>query len=177
VARRAGLTAGLAEELAEELRAMSEKQQDALVILKLYELRREPEFRRAREWFASEFDPQSATDIAQLMRSGFQESARYRMVTSYWDTAASLVNNGGIDERMFLEANTEHMVVYAKLEPFLAEVRALFGLPNYLGQLERLVLRAPDAEAYLPKLRLLKGWLKLRRQDSQTTDTQPVQDA
>jgi hypothetical protein len=153
---------------------MSDKQQDALVILKLYELRREETFRRARAWFASEFNPQSAEEIVGLMRGGYHESAQYRMVTSYWDTAASLVNNGGIDEKMFLEANTEHMAVYAKLEPFLADVRAIFGVPHYLGQLERLVMRVPDAKDYLPRLRiLLKRWAEVREQSKAETEKEP----
>lgn len=144
---------------------MSGKQQDALVILKLYELRREETFRRAREWFATEFTPESAEDIVNVMRGGYEESAHYRMVTSYWDTAASLVNNGGIDEKMFLEANTEHMAVFAKLEPFLADVRTIFGVPNYLAQLEQMVMRVPDVKEYLAKLRgLLNRWAEVKRQ-------------
>ncbi|HVF48872.1 MAG TPA: hypothetical protein VNA19_02220 [Pyrinomonadaceae bacterium] len=144
---------------------MSGKQQDALVILKLYELRREETFRRARAWFATEFNPESAEDIVNVMRGGYEESAHYRMVTSYWDTAASLVNNGGIDEKMFLEANTEHMAVFAKLEPFLADVRAIFGVPHYLAQLEQMVIRVPDAKEYLAKLRgLLNRWAEVKRQ-------------
>lgn len=144
---------------------MSGKQQDALVILKLYELRREETFRRARAWFATEFNPESAEDIVNVMRGGYEESAHYRMVTSYWDTAASLVNNGGIDEKMFLEANTEHMAVFAKLEPFLADVRAIFGVPSYLAQLEQMVMHVPDAAEYLAKLRgLLSRWAEVKRQ-------------
>ena len=141
---------------------MGGKQKDAMVILKLYELRRDETFRRARAWFASEFDPQSAEEIVELMRGGYQESAQYRMVTSYWDTAASLVHNRAVDEKLFLEANTEHMAVYAKLQPFLADVRAIFGVPDYLMHLERMVLRVPGAEEYLPKLRqLLKRWVEV----------------
>jgi hypothetical protein len=108
------------------------------------------------------------------MRGGYHESAQYRMVTSYWDTAASLVNNGGIDERMFLEANTEHMAVYAKLEPFLADVRAIFGVPHYLAQLERLVMRVPDAKEYLPKLRqLLKRWTEVGERNRAEVEREP----
>jgi hypothetical protein len=154
---------------------MSDKQQDALVILKLYELRREKTFRRARRWYAAEFNPESAEDIVNLMRGGYDESAQYRMVTTYWDTAASLVNNGGIDERMFLEANTEHMAVFAKIEPFIADVRAVFGVPHYLAQLERLVMRVPDAAEYLPKVRgLLKRWTEVQRQKKHDEESESL---
>ncbi|MGH9762595.1 MAG: DUF4760 domain-containing protein [Blastocatellia bacterium] len=97
------------------------------------------------------------------MTSGFESSAKYRMVTSYWDMAASFVNNGGIDEKMFVEANGEHMVVFAKIEPFIAEVREAFGEPDYLIQLERLVMKAPNAKEVLARRRRLLGrWSKAR---------------
>ena len=77
---------------------MDTKAQDALVIIELYKLRCEPLMRTARAWFVSEFTPQSGRQIVELMLSGQEESAYYRMVASYWETTASLVNNGGVDE-------------------------------------------------------------------------------
>src|SRR5688500_9069600 len=108
------------------------KQEDVMAILKLYELRRDEQMRHARQWYFSDFHPGSAMDIILLFRGGERASANYRMVTSYWDTAASLVLNGGIDQKMFLDANTEHVFIYAKIESFLAEVRELFRDPDYL---------------------------------------------
>jgi hypothetical protein len=140
---------------------LNTKQKDVELILKLYELRRDESMRRARAWYITEFNPQSASDIVKLMVGGFESSANYRMVTSYWDMAASFVNNGGIDEKMFLEANTEHLVIFAKIEPFIAKVREIFGEPDYLIQLERLVMKIPDAGEFLAKRRmLLEGWAK-----------------
>ena len=114
------------------------KPTDVLAILKLYELRGEALMREARAWFFSEFAPRSGKEIVRLMLSGERQSAFYRMVASHWEVAASFVNNGGIDERLFLEGNSEHVVVYAKLQPFLAEVREIMGEPDYLANLERL---------------------------------------
>jgi hypothetical protein len=81
------------------------------------------------------------------------------MVASHWEAAASLVNNGGIDERLFLEANTEHIVVFAKLQPFIAEVRETIGEPDYLLHLEQLVLKVPNFEKKLEnRKRMLARW-------------------
>ena len=102
---------------------MDSKVQDALVIIELYKLRCEPLMRTARAWFVSEFAPQSGRDIVKLMLSGQEHSAYYRMVASYWESTASLVNNGGVDETLFLDANTEHVIVFAKLQPFIEEIR------------------------------------------------------
>ena len=119
---------------------MSDKQQDTLAILKLYELRRNEEMRNARKWFLSEFRPAEAMDIVKLLLSGADKSAYYRMVTSYWDMAASLVINGGIDPTLFLGANTEHVGVFARLQPFLSELRQIISEDDYLIHLEKLVL-------------------------------------
>jgi len=73
------------------------KPNDALAILKLYEIRSEALMRQARAWFLSEFNPQSGLEILGLMQSGEKQSAFYRMVSSHWEVAAALVNNGGID--------------------------------------------------------------------------------
>ena len=127
----------------------------ALVIIELYKIRTERLMRDARAWFMSEFDPKGGKEIVQLLLSGQQQSAYYRMVASYWDTAASLVNNGGVDEQMFLEANTEHLAVFARLQPFIPEVRETIGEPDYLSHLERLVLKVPNVKKKLDNRRTL----------------------
>lgn len=136
---------------------MDTKPQDALVILKLYEVRSEALMRAARAWFFTEFSPQSGREIVALLQSGEKQSAYYRMVASHWEVAAALVNNGGIDEAMFLAANTEHLVVFAKLQPFVAEIRETIGEPDYLANLEQLVMRAPNVEKKLENRRRLIG--------------------
>lgn len=140
---------------------MDTKAQDAMAIIELYKLRCEPLMRTARAWFISEFAPQSGRQIVELMLSGLEESAYYRMVSSYWESTASLVNNGGIDETLFLEANSEHVVVFAKLQPFIGEIRQTIGEPDYLAHLERLVLKVPNIERKLDNRRhLLKSWAR-----------------
>jgi len=131
----------------------------ALVIIELYKIRTGTLMREARAWFVSEFAPQSGKEIVQLLLSGEKQSAYYRMVASYWESAASLVNNGGVDEKMFLEANSEHLVVFAKLHPFIPEIRELIGEPDYLSHLERLVMKVPNIQKKLENRRtLLERW-------------------
>jgi len=140
---------------------MATNSDDALVILKLYEIRSETLMRQARAWFFSQFQPQSGLEILALMQSGEKESAFYRMVSSHWEIAAALVNNGGIDEKMFLQANSEHLVVFAKLQPFVEEIRETIGEPDYLANLEALVLKASNVERKLEnRRRLLDRWSK-----------------
>ena len=119
----------------------------ASALLKLYELRTEPTLRQARAWFAFEFHPTMAADVLQTWLGPGHTSAPYRMVTSYWDMASSLVTHGAIPAAMFNEANTEHFAVYAKLRPFLEEMRATTKYPDYLANIERVIALHPDPEA------------------------------
>jgi hypothetical protein len=146
---------------------MSDKSQDVALILKLYELRREEGIRRARKWYFTEFDPQTAEDVVKIFTSGHDSSAYYRMITSYWEMAASFVNNGGIDEKMFLDANGEHVGVFSKVEPFIEDVRKAIGLPDYLRQLETLVNKTPNAKERLERMRgVFARWSKIAQQAS-----------
>ena len=138
-----------------------DKQTDALAILKLYELRREEKMRLARAWFFSDFAPQSAMDIIKLYRDGEPASANFRTVATYWDMAVSLVLNGAIDEKTFLDANSEHIFVYAKIQPFLAEIRQIFNEPEYLIHLETLCRKIPDIETKIEnRKRLFALWTR-----------------
>ena len=125
------------------------KQAEADLILKLYELRREATMREARNWFFG-FNPSTIEDFMDVLTS--DKSGFYRMVVSYWDMAASLVNNGAIDAKMFNDANGEHVFVYAKVEPFLTELRAQ-GNPDFLVHLEKLVKEIPNVEERLAFVR------------------------
>jgi hypothetical protein len=75
------------------------------------------------------------------------------MVMTYWDMACALVNNGAIDEDLFNQTNGEHIFVYMKVEPVLAEIRTMFDNPDFLKNLEALVKRIPNIEQRLPAMR------------------------
>ena len=136
---------------------MSTKQHDVEVILKLYELRRDEMVRRARNWYFSEFNPESAKDIVKLMLSSPEQSAYYRMITSYWDMAASFVNHGAIEAEMFNDTVGEHMMVFAKIEPYLAELREMWHEPKAFYHLEKVILDRPNGAE---KLKATQEWMK-----------------
>jgi hypothetical protein len=130
---------------------LSTAYESATLLIRLYELRREPMMREARTWFVSKFHATSIDELMQVL-SG-PNSAHFRMVASYWEMAASFVLNGAIDEKMFSDANGEHTIVYAKLEPVIAEYRAKMGNPASYASLEQLVMRAPGSKERLAALR------------------------
>jgi len=124
---------------------LSTAYESATLLIRLYEMRREPTMRDARDWYARGFNPTSVDEIMKVMAG--PHSGHFRMVTSYWDMAASFVLNGAIDEKMFNDANGEHIVVFAKLEPFVTEYRGKMGNAGYLASLEQLVLQRLGATA------------------------------
>jgi hypothetical protein len=144
------------------------KAESADLILKLYDLRRETTMREARNWIVS-FFPETADDILQTMIDP-EASAKFRMVTSYWDMAATFVNHGAIDEEMFNETAGEHVLVFSKIEPFLEEVRQKMGSPNFLKNLEILVMKMPDAKETLAARReMMKRWMQMRAEATKSS--------
>ena len=127
---------------------MTDKAKSAELILKLYDLRREAVMREARNWFFT-FNPESVEHI--LGTSMGEHGGYFRMVTTYWDMACSFVNHGAIDAEMFNDATGEQVFVYAKVQPFLEQIRAV-GNPTYMQHLERAVLAMPHAEARLARV-------------------------
>ncbi len=138
---------------------MADKEKSAELILKLYELRREETMRKARNWFMA-FNPGNFEEVVAAYQG--EHSAYIRMVTTYWDMACSFVNHGAIDEEMFNDANQEHAFVFAKMQPFVAQLRAVTG-PHFLPHLEQVVMRLPEAEKRLEGLRQLSRQLAERR--------------
>lgn len=131
------------------------KQEEAGLILKLYELRREDEMRKARDWFFRAFNPQSLADWNSTMFG--EHSGHARMVVTYWDMAATLVNHGAISLDLFTESNGEHIGVFSKIEPILGEIRAAYG-PQFAANLEKLIDATPDGRKRAAMMReMMKG--------------------
>jgi hypothetical protein len=124
---------------------------DVQIILHLYELRREPEMRKARHFISAEFWPESAEDTLQLARAyPSPENTWLRQVTSYWEMAASFVLRGALHEDLFFDSSGEMYCVFAKFQPFLAEIR--HKLPYFLLTVEQVVMNTPAGRARLERL-------------------------
>lgn len=117
---------------------------DARIIMRLYDLRREAEMRKARAWYAGWW-PRSADDILKVIQaSGTQENAWFRQVNGYWDMAASFVLRGALNEELFVDSSGEMWFVLAKLQPFLKEVRQKANLPHAYERVETVATRTKD---------------------------------
>jgi hypothetical protein len=114
---------------------------DAQVIMQLYNLRREPEMRKARAWWLAEFWPGSVEDFMKVSAAiGTQENNWLRQVSSYWEMAASMAVHGAVSSDLFLEPSFsgEMFFLFAKLNPFLKELREKAS-PTMLRNVEQVI--------------------------------------
>jgi hypothetical protein len=111
------------------------------LMLRLYDIRREPRLREAREWFMAHFNVKTPEEFMQLCPPGSQENAFMRMVISYWEMVSSIVNRELIDEDLFFENNGEQWMVFERIKPILPAWRVMFKNPLVFSQLEEHVRR------------------------------------
>lgn len=145
---------------------MSEKATptDAELLLKLYDLRRETEMRKARNWWLVTFNPQSADDFLKIaMEFGAQENNWLRQVMGYWSMAASLALNGAINKELFLEPSFsgEMFFIFAKMKPFLKEIREKMQNDHLLGHIENLINGSEKGREFLKHV---EGQIARRRE-------------
>jgi hypothetical protein len=117
--------------------------ESAQLILKLFEIRRDPVLREARQWFLSDFNPVTWEECGAII--GSERNSSFRMVVGYWDMAASLVTHGAIDVDMFRAANNEVVATFAKIQPFIEQLRSVRSNPNFCIHMETLVMGVPGA--------------------------------
>jgi hypothetical protein len=135
---------------------------DANLMIKLYELRREERMRKARAWFAASFKPATVEDFAALCPLGSDENASFRMVVSYWDMVASFVATGVLNKELFYQSGGEILFVWERLRGLVPALRELYGNPLVYRNLEQVATgfiawwnaQAPGAyEAFTKRVR------------------------
>ena len=127
--------------------------EDAALVLRLYELRREEKLRAAREWFRAKFFPQSFEEMKAVALGAGIENTHYRMVTGYWDMAASFVAQGVLHPELFFDSGGESLFVWAKLGEFVPQLRQEYQSPRLLANLEKAIGMVPWAAERIQVLR------------------------
>jgi hypothetical protein len=145
------------------------KQEEAGLILKLYELRREDTMRKARDWYFRDFNPESMADFTNAMFG--DHSGHLRMVVSYWDMVAGLVNNGAISMELFNDTNGEHIGVFGKIEPLLGEIRSALA-PQFARNFEKLIDATPDGRKRVAEARERMKAMRAQMSAKQAKTTQ-----
>jgi hypothetical protein len=108
---------------------------DVNLILKLYELRRDDRLREARKWFAG-LKVKTLAELQAACPPGSEQDASLRMVTSYWEMAASFITSGVLNQELFLQSGAELLFIWTKIQDVVPEVRKAFNNPKYLSNVE-----------------------------------------
>lgn len=109
---------------------------DANLILRLYEMRREDRMRKARAWFTANCKAKSYEELLKLAPGGTDENASVRMVTSYWDLVASFMTAGVLNKELFFQSGRELLLVWERVRDYLPSMREAYKDPGYLQHLE-----------------------------------------
>ena len=125
--------------------------ESAQLNLQLFDLRREPVLREARDWFLRELNPDSFEDLVATIRG--ERNAAFRMVISYGDMAASLVTAGAIDSEAFVAAHGKVVATFSEIHPYVTELRAAAHEPDFARHMESVVMAVKDAEGTLARRR------------------------
>ena len=105
--------------------------------LKIFDLRREPVLRKARDWFAKNFHANTLDEAIRIAPMGSEAGTYYMMVVSYWDDACAYLNHGLLHEDLFFETNGEFFFIWERVKPSIQEGRQRFSNPLYLANLEK----------------------------------------
>jgi len=129
--------------------------EDARLILELYDLRREAEIRKARNWWLTTFWPKSAEDFIKVASAmGTEENNWLRQVGGYWSIAVSFVLNGVVSEKLFYQASFcgEMYFIFAKVRPFLPEIREKMKNPELFVNIEKAIMGSKMAREQFAKV-------------------------
>ena len=96
---------------------------DAELLISVYDLRREAVMRDSRRKVQRDFWPRTWDDLAAALKGEHPLNAAYRQVTAYWEMVYSFARHGIVHPAFWLENNGEGLFLYAKVEPFLPQLR------------------------------------------------------
>src|SRR6185369_2994057 len=122
--------------------------EQAQLQLKLYDLRREPKLRQARDWYWQNYWADSLDEAMRIAPMGTEAGTFFMMVVSYWDQACAYMNHGLLHEDLFFETNGEFFFVWERVKPTIEEGRKRWSNPLFLAHLEKAAKRY---EAWIEK--------------------------
>jgi len=137
---------------------------DAELILKLYDLRREAEMRKARNWWLVTFWPESTEDFMKIGGAlGMPENNWLRQVGGYWSMVASLTLAGTVNQELVLDPSFsgEMFFIFAKVKPFLSDLRTKMKNPRMFANIEKLINGSKQGREWL---KYVEGQVANRRE-------------
>jgi len=116
---------------------MKKGTEQAELILRLYELRRETVMREARNFVGGAFDPQTVDELVAIVSKGGKETGFVLQVYGYWDMVCAFVLHGMLGEELVYDTCQEMYFQYAKIRPHLQGFRKKLNLPEWMQGIEK----------------------------------------
>ena len=107
------------------------------LLLQVFEERREPRLRQARDWFFNNFYAENFEEAMRLAPMGTEAGTNFMMVAGYWDQTCALLNYGLLHEDLFFETTGEFFGVWERIKPTIEEGRKRFSNKLFLSHLEK----------------------------------------
>jgi hypothetical protein len=127
--------------------------QDAELILKLYDLRREATMRKGRDFMLIQFWPQNYDEFKAVATNlGSEQNALFRMAWTYWDMACAMVLSGAINEDLFYKCCGEAYFLYAKFKQFIEPLRKEVNNPDFMANIEEMATKSPEARQRVKRI-------------------------
>lgn len=133
--------------------ATSQPIQQAELILRLYELRRESVMRQARSFIGGAFLPSSVEDLVFQVSAGDQRSGFILQVYGYWDMVSAFVVHGALAEQLVYDTCQEMYFQYSKIQPYLNGFREKMNLPEWMRSLQSVAEYSEHSRARLKLMR------------------------
>lgn len=106
---------------------------DADLVLRVYDMRREPLMRASRDAINSKCWPANYDEVKALVAGPHDLNAAYRQTTTYWEMVYGLVKHGVVDAEYFMETNGEGLFLFVRFEPYLEQLRKDFSPYSFLN--------------------------------------------
>jgi hypothetical protein len=98
---------------------------DADLILKLYDLRREPVMRESRASINANLWPKTWDEMQAVTKPDHPLSAAFRQTSTYWEMVYGLARHSIVHADFMMESCGEGIFLYARVEPYLVHLREL----------------------------------------------------
>ncbi len=96
---------------------------DAELVLKVYDLRREPVMRESRDTINRDFWPRNEAEAVAILQPEHPLNRAYRQVSTYWEMVYGLCKHGIVNTEYLLDSNGEGLLLFVRVEPYLAAIR------------------------------------------------------
>jgi hypothetical protein len=139
--------------------------EQAQLHLQVYDLRREPRLRQARDWFQQNFTAETVEEAMRIAAPGTEHGTFFGMVIGYWEQACALLNRGLLDDELFFETGPEFFGVWEQVKTVVPQFREQFHDPTMCSNLEKAARRYEEwKDKRAPgNIAAMREWMKQER--------------